>query len=206
VRGQRRRLKLTASSMVVRQPCMEERPKRRRSFSPSAETLSVLGVLRYTPISAPTWNPRGNLQRGSTKRLQNPTRIHAARLIRENWNTGPVSRIARPPRARRPRFGRDGREGSAIDWRREESREQLTRRRTEPPRRCATTRRGRGRGVAEARKGRWRRGANSICRRSWGGGAGGRGAGRSSVRGGEDGRGGVGDSGKIAYLLFLFTS
>jgi hypothetical protein len=185
---------------VVRQPCMEERPKRRLSFSPSAETLSVLGVLRYTPISAPTWNPRGNLQRGSTKQLQNPTRIHAARLIREHWNTGPVPRVARPPGATRPRFGRDGGECDRLGKRSRGSNLQ-----EDGPNRCGGALR---RGEAEARNGRSRRGVDSICRRSWGGGSGRPrgGAERSSVRDGERGRGGVGDSGKIAYLLSLFTS
>ena len=42
--------KLTASSMVARHPCIEERPYRSLSFSPSSEAFSVLGELRYIPI------------------------------------------------------------------------------------------------------------------------------------------------------------
>lgn len=42
---------LTASSIVARQPCIDDTPYRRLSFSPSSENFSVLGVLRYTPIS-----------------------------------------------------------------------------------------------------------------------------------------------------------
>ena len=44
-------LSLTASSMVARQPCIEDKPYLSLSFSPSSENLSVLGELRYIPIS-----------------------------------------------------------------------------------------------------------------------------------------------------------
>ncbi len=40
----------TASSIDWRQPCMADEPKRKSSFSPSSDTLSVFGVLRYVPI------------------------------------------------------------------------------------------------------------------------------------------------------------
>ena len=42
---------LTASSMVARQPCIEDKPYLTLSFSPSSDNLSVLGELRYVPIS-----------------------------------------------------------------------------------------------------------------------------------------------------------
>ena len=50
------KLILTASSMVARQPCMDDKPYLSLSFSPSSENFSVLGVLRYIPISI--WNQK----------------------------------------------------------------------------------------------------------------------------------------------------
>lgn len=41
---------LTASSIDARHPCMDDKPYKRRSFPPSSENFSVLGVLRYIPI------------------------------------------------------------------------------------------------------------------------------------------------------------
>lgn len=37
--------------MDARQPCMDDKPYLTLSFSPSSEYLSVLGLLRYIPIS-----------------------------------------------------------------------------------------------------------------------------------------------------------
>lgn len=45
---------LTASSMVARHPCIDENPYRSLPFSPSSDTFSVLGVLRYIPIPTGT--------------------------------------------------------------------------------------------------------------------------------------------------------
>uniref|UniRef100_A0A7C9ESF5 Uncharacterized protein n=1 Tax=Opuntia streptacantha TaxID=393608 RepID=A0A7C9ESF5_OPUST len=39
-----------ASSMDERQPCMDDSPYLNLSFSPSSDTFSVLGLLRYVPI------------------------------------------------------------------------------------------------------------------------------------------------------------
>uniref|UniRef100_A0A2P2LFK4 Uncharacterized protein MANES_03G007900 n=1 Tax=Rhizophora mucronata TaxID=61149 RepID=A0A2P2LFK4_RHIMU len=42
--------------MVARQPCMDDIPNLTLSFSPSSENFSVLGELRYIPISSgPDW-------------------------------------------------------------------------------------------------------------------------------------------------------
>jgi hypothetical protein len=131
---------------VVRQPCMEERPKRRRSFPPSAETLSVLGVLRYTPISAPDLESPGHpaaRKHQTTSERNAHFAALAARLIRELWNPGTDCDTGRRGAAA-IRFGREGRGVRSIG---EESGEQLTRRRrrrtTTPTRRRTVARRER---------------------------------------------------------------
>lgn len=53
--------RLTASSMVARQPCIDDKPYFSFSFSPSSDNLSVLGELKYVPISCLLSLQRSNL-------------------------------------------------------------------------------------------------------------------------------------------------